>query len=220
MKPKFITFTGADDQTNIGDMAALSEKYPIEWAILFSMKRQGSPRYPSSEWIDGIRNHARFTGARINSNFNLAAHLCGAYAEDILEGNLDFSILNGFKRVQINTKASDLKLDLIKSCADQYNFEPIFQCRFEFPDDNRVSWLYDNSGGNGIVPKSWPAPAQQNQFIGYAGGLGPDNIGMLVNIFDVSGFNYWIDMETNVRTDNKFDISKCEAVCKIVYGEK
>ena len=49
-KPEFITFTGADDHTDVRDMVALSKLYPIEWGILFSISRQGTdPRYPGGE---------------------------------------------------------------------------------------------------------------------------------------------------------------------------
>jgi hypothetical protein len=29
---------------------------------------------------------------------------------------------------------------------------------------------------------------------------------------------YWIDMESGVRTDDRFDLGKCRAVCDAVYG--
>lgn len=31
MKPKFITFTGFDDRTNIDEMVRISAYYPVEW---------------------------------------------------------------------------------------------------------------------------------------------------------------------------------------------
>lgn len=33
------------------------------------------------------------------------------------------------------------------------------------------------------------------------------------------GAAYWIDMESGVRTQGRFDLAKCEAVCRAVYGQ-
>ena len=30
--------------------------------------------------------------------------------------------------------------------------------------------------------------------------------------------DYWIDMESGVRTDGLFDLEKCERVCRLVYN--
>lgn len=74
--PTFITFTGADDETDIAKMLELSELYPIEWGILFSPTRRGSPRYPSIDWV---------TELRVNGPARLSAHLCGGYSRDVLD---------------------------------------------------------------------------------------------------------------------------------------
>ncbi|WP_454909583.1 hypothetical protein [Variovorax gossypii] len=53
--PQFTTFTGADDDTCIDEMQALSRDYPVEFGILFSPTRQGSGKYP---YISGGPPHA------------------------------------------------------------------------------------------------------------------------------------------------------------------
>ncbi len=45
-KPEFITLTGLDDRTDLDAAIALSEKYPIEWGVLFSPSQQGKPNSP------------------------------------------------------------------------------------------------------------------------------------------------------------------------------
>lgn len=85
--------------------------------------------------------------------------------------------------------------------------------------------LFDGSGGTGITPKYWPKPIYSWRtspyFIphGYAGGLGPHNLEeQLVLIEEASNDTpIWIDMESGVRTDNKFDLEKvvkCLQICK------
>ena len=55
--------------------------------------------------------------------------------------------------------------------------------------------------------------------IGEPGGIGPDTVGeILARIAAPPGALYWIDMESGVRTDGAFDLAKCEAVCRAVYG--
>ncbi len=46
-------------------------------------------------------------------------------------------------------------------------------------------------------------------------GAGAD---ILARIAAPDGALYWIDMESRVRTDGAFDLTKCEAVCRAVYG--
>jgi hypothetical protein len=41
---------------------------------------------------------------------------------------------------------------------------------------------------------------------------------ILARIAAPDGALYWIDMESGVRTDGVFDLAKCEAVCRAVYG--
>jgi hypothetical protein len=68
-----VTITGADDRTDPVDLLDISRRFPfVEWGVLFSARRSGSPRYPSGDWIrDLIRLRPYLEGARFS------AHLCG-----------------------------------------------------------------------------------------------------------------------------------------------
>mmetsp|Transcript_8327 Transcript_8327/g.15870 ORF Transcript_8327/g.15870 Transcript_8327/m.15870 type:complete len:287 (-) Transcript_8327:160-1020(-) len=54
---------------------------------------------------------------------------------------------------------------------------------------------------------------------GYSGGLGPQNV--VENVTKIQeqaekhNYTYWVDMETRVRTDNQFDLSKCVNVLEL-----
>jgi hypothetical protein len=209
--PEFITFTGADDETAVGTMRALSERFPVEWGVLFSPSRQGGePRYP---------NHPeRFLGCRLR----LAAHLCGGYSRAVMErdvASLPY-FLRSFGRVQVN-HASPL-LGAVMALRSALGGRPcIVQMReatqATFPDLDTVAWLFDQSGGRGVVPAAWPAHPGEERLVGYAGGIGPENVLDVLAAIDADG-PYWIDMESGVRTDDRFDLEKCRRVCEFVYG--
>lgn len=209
MKPRFITFTGADDNTSIEGMIELSRQYPIEWALLLSPKRQGEGRYPSLGFVREV----------IREPLAFAAHLCGGDAREVIESGYskhDFLIM--VDRVQINTADPHVQPTLIAQWADSISVKGILQCREQFPEISAIDVLFDASGGRGIEPKTWPK-APVGQFVGYAGGLNPSNVTDAVSKISAIADNYWIDMETGVRTDDRFDLDKCRAVCEAVYGK-
>lgn len=209
--PQLITFTGADDQTPIDALVALSQRYPLEWGVLFSPSQQGKGRYPSLGFVERI---CATPGLR------LAAHVCGGHSRKLLASggtDIDELLAKHFSRVQVNTSDS-VDTAQIAAWANRLGFQPIVQCREGFPTDNNVQWLFDSSGGRGVVPSAWPR-AQDSVFSGYAGGHRPQNVAAAVQSIGALASNYWIDMETGVRdaADN-FDHLLCQQVCEIVYG--
>lgn len=215
--PHFITFTGADEWTDIGRMQALADLYPIEWGILFSPKRQGiDPRYPPMTFVRKLIG----SGTRAR----LAAHLCGDYTLRVIDGHslpadLDEMLLYQFGRAQINGAPVHAagKISVWAMCRQ---LRPVMQCADGWPAEMDVDWLYDKSGGRGQVPASWPAHPPAGRRVGFAGGLDPDNVAQHVEAIAGSrDMSYWIDMESGVRDDeNRFSLDKCRAVCEAVYG--
>ena len=214
IKPTFITFTGADEKTDPYEMAALSEEYPIEWALLLSPKKQGiEPRYPRLETIEWLVSEL--------PTLRWSAHLCGADARAVIEdgSSAHENILRHFQRVQINTADPLVMPSLIGSWAAKRNLRAILQCRGDFPRVASVDVLFDASGGRGISPAAWPG-ATRTTFCGYAGGLRPENVAAAVATIGMQGITYWIDMETGVRDEcDLFSLEKCRAVCEAVYGK-
>ena len=208
MNPVLVTFTGADQWTDQNAMLALSQEYPVEWGILFSRKRQGvDPRYPS---LDHVERFMR-TGLRF------AAHICGAYSREIMgERTFDPPVdLRKFARVQVNHGSPVGKR--IKDALGHWSpVQGIAQARgVEFPEDESVQWLYDTSGGKGSVPGQWPV--YPGRFAGYAGGINPGNVLSVIEAIGATG-PYWIDMESGVRTGERFDVGLCRTVCEKVFG--
>jgi len=85
MKLVRITLTGADDRTDIKDLLALSKEHPlVEWGILLSHTRAGTPRYPSAGFVTEFVDVQ--TAAGIRGRVHAAAHLCGATMRDFMTG--------------------------------------------------------------------------------------------------------------------------------------
>jgi hypothetical protein len=205
--PEFITFTGADDETSIEGMVELAAQHPIEWGILFSAKRQGGePRYPGTP--------SRFA----RRGLRLAAHLCGEHSRNALDTPPSMAmppdLALSFERVQVNHPAPDTRAAL---AFHAWVGRPvILQARTEreFCDPD-IQRLFDRSGGRGVAPETWPR--YPGRMVGYAGGIGPENVTDVIRAIDASG-PYWIDMESGVRTDDRFDLAKCRRVCEAVYS--
>lgn len=215
-----VTITGADDNVDPKDLVALSVEYPfVEWGLLASAKRAGTARYPSIEWLARLRAACDSSGVLPY----LSLHLCGADARRALTGDMFVEHLpeRGFHRVQVNAyeaPSSPTFLDLVRS---NPNLEFIFQARSQeqlrlaFDEATRLSnanVLYDPSGGRGIdVGTDLPEVIPQGLLVGVAGGINPENVGLVHERAVRAGYS-WIDMESGVRTDDKFDLAKVRSV--------
>lgn len=231
-----VTITGADDQVNYEDLLALSREFPfVEWGLLMSESRAGTLRYPSRRWLIGLENTVK--GLTVDARPKLAAHFCGAVAREALAGRLhDFPVIERVQRIQVNgyTPRSP---GVVKFARMMPSYELILQSRadvdtFAIVQDvleiaawNRpASFLVDGSGGTGRPIDVFPV---SNVPMGYAGGIGPDNV---VQALEAIAFHrqfflgpYWIDMESGVRTGDHFDLAKVRAVleaCAPFVGSK
>jgi phosphoribosylanthranilate isomerase len=209
----------------------LSDRSNLIRFILYS--QEGQPRYASENWVRRLSVVAK------RSNMKLAAHLCGARVNDVLEGKTEFlsTIVEwGFQRVQINATAVNgvdtsrlaQSVEIFSGVVQQFPYlEFILQKNDEtkplwegllnyfgttFPTN--VSMLVDESKGTGVLASSWPSPPKEYR-IGYAGGIGPHNIERVLQ--DVlkagNGHDIWIDMESSLRSmkngKDVFDLDKC-----------
>lgn len=226
-----VTFTGADDSIDPIELVRLSAEFPfVEWGILFSYKRQGSPRYPTYDWLRRLSDV-------VEPGTKLSAHLCGRWARDLVlmadtawfHEDLHCQYL--FERIQLNINSrvhgSDDGFKYVSDMYDEKQF--ILQCggvNEEFPNDmarlGLAVPLFDASGGAGRLPGEWPH-AWPGVYCGYAGGLGPENIReQLVAIADAAGAErFWIDMERRVRSedDHRFDLAKVRSVLEQIKDE-
>ncbi len=224
-----VTITGADSDIKHRDLMELSKEYPfVEWGILISDTRMGTDRYPTLDWINKICIGKQL----MQPSMNLSLHVCGKLCKDILKGDapdLLFKfppLIDYFNRVQLNfnVKNSDIQLKKFMKVLSYLNNDIIFQFNqsnkdfvdflIEFGDD-KWNYLYDSSGGRGVVRSDWSKPFKK--YTGYAGGLSPENLEEEIeSILKVSKDTpVWIDVESGVRTENKFDLDKVKQFLEI-----
>ena len=217
-EPPIVTVTGADDWVDPMALAQLSERFPfVEWGILYSTKREGSPRYPSRDWMDQLVWHQGNTYP-----MHLSLHVCGKAARDLLGGN--DSLLETwcppFYRVQLNGYDWDSQVATrLYEMWSMYGCEFILQARSTDAlgpasvDADRIhgSVLYDPSGGRGRHPGAWPDLRLGK--VGVAGGLTPETAWSTYEQVQPMGAS-WVDLESGVRTDDRFDLAKVEATMK------
>ena len=237
MKLKHITFTGIDAKTDINNLIDIQHEYPIvEFGVLTSYHwYENGNRYLNPAFLSNL-----YAG---NGELNLALHVCGSAAHDVAAGEwhkIDdhlFGSLGLFKRIQLNVAnhknnpeflwiPPSKGQELIVQQRDADNTE-LYNTTYDiwFGDDSPVSVLLDASGGQGIdTPIKVLPNAGKPLKVGYAGGFNPDNVAdklaYLIQHNEVGDF--WIDMESGVRTDDWFDTDKVRrvlAICKEVIRD-
>lgn len=215
---KRVTFTGIDNKTDINKLVKLKSLFPfVEFGILISSNNTNmgkNNRYPDLSVIEQLKD----------KDLNLACHICGRIARDIVYNN-DWSgvhtllgeYFNIFERFQLN-------VSMLHKFSEEIEFPEgktfIIQLKddsslYDFYKDrvSNVQGFQDNSGGTGSFLDSW---MDADRYFGYAGGLSADNVQAVLETFKSRfSHDYWIDMESSVRTDDWFDIDKCRKVLEI-----
>ena len=222
-----VTITGADDAVDPKDLVALSRDFPdVEWGILLSDSRKGTPRYPSSEWADQVGMLSLRKGMRISG------HVCGAWARALCAGDAtrlpvppmrvqingyEHSAFPGVRKVAEAAVTAGHEVELILQCRTEADLQAT--C-FEAEKLPNASVLFDPSGGRGLQPFSWPR-APVGARVGYAGGITPQNVEEVIgDIAAAHSFmlgDFWLDMESGVRdADDRFNIWRAREVLERV----
>jgi hypothetical protein len=219
-----VTFTGWDRHTDLHELQTFLEDAPqrrVEIAVLFSTSRSLSDedRYPDPKVAEEIPRTAKAAGQRT------ALHLCGPAARALITSagspvlTLPWSagpLIHLADRVQINVGEKfwpdgDDRYKQALLVAEAIGRPVIVQSRSigYWPDvehlgpsaSRMVPFLFDRSGGRGEAPIDWPFP-RANLLVGYAGGLGPDNVAELCASIAgarIDGARWWLDMESRIR---------------------
>jgi hypothetical protein len=211
MTVQSVTITGADDNVDPEQLVRLTEQFPIvEWGILFSATRAGTPRYPSREWVEALLKVRRG-----HQGLRLSAHLCGSLTRNFLGGlgslPTDWApaVHTGrFGRLQLNGWGTcHVAADAYRALRVLGWVQIILQSGSEEVlgrDCADAEWigrnaqvLFDASGGTGKAPTSWPSTVGFER-LGFAGGINPSNVRGVIDALGTRA-PYWIDMESGVR---------------------
>lgn len=222
LRLKHITFTGVDAKTDINRLREIQKQYPMaEFGVLTSYHWfENGNRYLDPSLI-----------GTLDKNLNLSLHVCGTAAHDAATGRwgaLDVHLcgqLDKFKRIQLNIAGR--KDNPNRVCQPMYSFQEvviqskdaenlaIYNETVDVYNSKQFSALIDASGGRGI---DTPLKVRLSYGkIGYAGGINPDNVADKLRFLlkNVSMGEFWIDMESGVRTEDWFDLDKVEKVLKL-----
>lgn len=213
-KMKQITFTGIDGWTDIDELEVIQNQYSmVEFGVLLSKNwHENGMRYYNP---DALRRLA-------HSGLNLSCHLCGRIAREAVRNNFEPAIdlckgyFDIFKRCQLNiarnaNNPEKLVLDVPDSLEEviiqQKSVDDVELWRSGLPNP-KLSVLLDASGGRGIVSDIYALDTPLK--VGYAGGLSVDNIVKALTFLEQSPVvrQYWVDMESSVRTNDVFDVNK------------
>lgn len=183
----------------------------VEWGVLHSYSRMNDDReirYPDFKTLLKINDSI--------SKEYLSAHLCGPIANDYVNHLYKGIAFKNFNRIQLNM--SDYGSSAISHMLNYTYDTVIFQHRTDFPLNNvQPHYLFDKSGGRGMLNPTFPKQVNENNFVGYAGGFCPDNIENVIQTIDAT--NYWVDMETGVRDENDIlDLDRCEKVIEKIMN--
>lgn len=232
-----ISFVGVDELTDTLELISMEANtkgfYGIEAGVLYSLNNAGiKPRYPSLKFIESFPKRFKHSGV------GTSIHLCGSQIiKEFLSKKIDKKFLQQFNRLQININAktfieensSNLE-ELYNSITESVNYYDK-TCIFQNKEQNielnekirqncnnlysyRYNFLYDSSGGASKEIEIIKEPFG-DFYTGYAGGLNPSNVVEIVNKIDnlnPSNRSYYIDMESGIRTDDRFDILKCKKI--------
>lgn len=232
---RLISLVGVDEKTNIRDLIDLVSWYDkvsrtaftdLEFGFLYSETRSKTDddRYPSYEFIKNTKRILE------DKNILTSIHLCGSEAvKDYLDSKDYILDLIGSGRVQLNFNMNNYNTETLIPQLIEASHAHIGQLILQINKSKKklikeiynhavvsktIHFLHDSSGGFGKEIEKVEAP-DRVIFTGYAGGLKPENIKNVLRLIEsvsAPGLDFYIDMESGIRTDNLFDLEKIKSV--------
>ena len=226
---ELLTFTGVDSETSLQGLSTLSQRYQrVEFGVLLGSEVGGI--FPPLKVVEQLKTLGSAVGIKT------ALHLCGKYSRMVMrpEGADDehlWDLCAGFGRVQVNLHGDwfnperiDVSREEIRHFARRVEADRvILQHRGDWGsmpvEHDKIEYLYDVSEGGGVESfADWPEPSPRLHRMGYAGGLGPHNIGRAAAFASAHPkAALWFDMESRIRTGGLLDLVSVESVCEQVF---
>mmetsp|Transcript_23603 Transcript_23603/g.84238 ORF Transcript_23603/g.84238 Transcript_23603/m.84238 type:complete len:993 (+) Transcript_23603:109-3087(+) len=236
MSLRCVGLCGVDDTVDPSLLSAIGSKWPrAELGVLIRPGKEGTPRYPTRQWLEKFAKAARRTSPPVR----MAAHLCGSACDAVLRGDFSFVIGTlvpwGFRRVQLNATASNgCAIDsaglatAAQTVRAACNAIPEVEWIIQANEETKVLWeaivalgdarpsnvavLWDASCGQGVTLDASTCPAPSPGLLaGYAGGITPANVAAVVASLRAGvakGTSIWIDMESGLRSQYAGDLSE------------
>lgn len=234
-----VTLTGADNSTRIKDVLRLCDDFAFaEFGVLVGSRT--GPRFPRPGWVADLAHQSRHRACC------LSLHICGHPLRELLAGRpMDLvewfdneSDLLAFGRCQLNFHGEKLSATTAGYIDNAFRrlkltngWEPQLIFQLDGVNDDllaecvgagirNLTGLFDKSHGQGVSPDQWPENNWLLPVIGYAGGLGPDNLAAEIPRIQTAANNvpFWIDMETKLMgADGHLSIERCRealAICE------
>lgn len=203
-----ITLTGIDEKTDLKKVKEMATG-TTEFAVLLTADPEGRNRYPSVKFVVEALNFMEGL---------LAVHVCGKVARRMCLNGAFREALRKAHRIQVNGEVTSDELKEFLSLYDRQHIitqhtEANRRLLMEW-GDGRHQLLVDDSGGRGVTPKDWIAPNTSKK-IGFAGGLGPDNLAE--EILRMPGCA-WVDMESRLRINDWFSIERAATCIAEFWG--
>ena len=205
-----ITVTGADERTDIDSLVELVNEFPsVEVGLLYTANPEGRPRYPGRHWLQQAAS--KLAG-------RVAIHVCGGDARrELLRGDLS-ALTRYAPRVQVNglmlVHEAEVLSRLVGTLITQHNVPNGHLLRVRAKNH---AVLIDSSGGRGVSPELWEAPATEKAY-GFAGGLGPANLAAeMAGTAALATPASWWDMEGKLRVWDWFSVDlarQCAAIAR------
>lgn len=232
MELKYVTCSGANETTNIDALFALYDLCPhVEFGIQVSGKKcsENSPRL---KWLRSLRQQMLLR----NVDLPLALHLNQDWVTGFCEGNivpelqelLSYANKCGnpmFKRVQLNFKIGREKAPNLLTLEQSILKFPQVRFILSYNSANAIliedlyrqkkvvfDCLFDESYGEGIVPKQRRAPIFKDMLQGYAGGFSAKNVVkelQKISLVLPKDAQFFIDAEGKLKgEDGNFSFTK------------
>jgi len=200
-----LTMTGVDARTDLEDLLP-----GPEYAVLYTVEPDGRNRYPAKLEVEKILRGLAWLGHRA------AIHVCGLPARRGLLSDRLTELVELVGRIQVNGRVLP---DELSDYCEKYPDHTIITQHAEsnksllYVDRPNHAVLVDGSGGRGLSPAEWASP-DTDKAVGFAGGLGPDNLkDEMEKLSTLFRKGWWIDMEKKLRgEDDWFDTNAAKRV--------
>ena len=228
---KTIVCSGVNEKNKIDEAVDFLKKYPnVEFGVQCSPKKAGfgTERF---DWLEALTT--ALDEAQINGR--VALHLNEGFAVSFADGIVPdevssiLSKTSAIGRLQLNFKLGREvfengriapNLSKLQSAIEQVDGHKLIMSasKANLPliakmhhRKMKFDALFDDSFGEGLLPKSRQEPLFDDVFQGYAGGISPENVACeLEKIAKVATGAVFIDAEGKLKDTGVFSIEKAE----------